>query len=611
MTEGTTAVQIDSSETVHRIVNDFSITFGTTNGSGSQTANTTLLRAICHMGIPVSGKNIFPSNIQGLPTWYTIRVNKHGYLARKEISEIVIAMNPASFLKDVQSLPVGGVLFYADDIRLPIGREDITIYPMPVKKLAKEADAPSNLRDYIANMVYVGVVAQLLFIDLELIRKALDFHFKGKQKAVDSNFNVVLAGAAWAAANLVKKDPYRIEPMHETEGCILVDGNTAGALGAIFGGIQFAAWYPITPASTMPEALNEYLPLLRKDSETGRHTYAVVQAEDELAAAGMAVGAGWAGLRSMTATSGPGLSLMAEYAGLAYFSEVPIVIWDIQRVGPATGLPTRTAQGDLTEAAFFSHGDTQHVILLPGSVGECFEFGWKAFDLAERLQTPVFVLSDLDLGMNVWLSDRFVYPDRPMDRGKVLWEKDLETLGGEWSRYLDVDGDGITYRTIPGNRHSRSGYFTRGTGHDENARYSEEPEVWERNILRLARKYETAREYVPRPISQIQPGAKFGILAYGSTQSAIDEARDTLREEGIPTDFMRIRALPFTNDIGQFIDSHERIIVIELNRDGQMHQLLKIQFSDQCDKLISAAHVDGLPLTARWVVDQVKAQEVK
>ena len=388
----------------------------------------------------------------------------------------------------------GGAFFYADDIKQPVTRTDITVYPMPVKELVKkDPSVPSDFRDLVGNMVYVGVLAQMLGIDIDKIQAALDFHFKGKQKPIDMNFNTVKAGAEWAQANLKKSDPFTVEPMNKTDGLIMADGNTAAAIGSIFGGVQFAAWYPITPASSLAEALNEYLPQLRK-REDGKHTYAVVQAEDELAAIGMAIGAAGAGCAPMTSTSGPGLSLMTEFAGLAYYTEVPIVVWDVQRIGPSTGLPTRTSQGDLTFVNFIGHGDTQQIILLPGGVDECFEFGWRAFDIAEQLQWPVFVLSDLDMGMNQWMSKPFEYPDGPMKRGKVLWEKDLEALKGDWARYLDKDNDAVPYRTVPGNRHPASGYFTRGTGHDEQARYTEDAAVWHRMMERLKKKYETARQ---------------------------------------------------------------------------------------------------------------------
>lgn len=593
------------------VINNFSITVGTANGSGSQTSNLTLLRALFKMGIPVSGKNLFPSNIQGLPTWYTIRVSKEGYLARCADQEIVVAMNPDSFTQDLASVSPGGVFFYADDIRLAINREDISIYPMPVKRLVKESEAPSNLKGYIANMVYVGVVAQLLGIDLEKIYQALDFHFKGKQKPIDLNYSMVTRAAEWAAQNLEKRDPFRVELMDATQGYIMADGNTAAALGSIYGGVQFVAWYPITPATSLAEELSEYLPLLRKDPETGKNTFAVVQAEDELAAIGMATGAGYAGLRSMTSTSGPGMSLMTEYIGLAYYAEVPVVIWDVQRVGPSTGLPTRTSQADITMAHFMGHGDTENVILLPGSVTECFEFGWRAFDIAERLQGPVIVLSDLDLGMNTWMTKPFEYPDKPMDRGKVLWEEDLEKLNDRWGRYKDVDGDGIPYRTVPGNRHRLSAYFARGTGHDEFARYSEDGEDYEQNMMRLKRKYETICEYLPKPAIDTMREANIGIIGFGSTEPAIQEARHNLAQAGIQTDFLRLRAIPFTQEVTDFVRDHERIYVIEMNRDGQLNQLLSLAYANQCVKLTSLARLDGLPMTAHYVEEEIKANEVK
>ena len=597
------------------IINELGITFCTVNGSGSATANNTLLRALFKMGIPVSGKNIFPSNIQGLPTWYTIRVNKDGWLARIERDDIVVAMNPATFTRDMSYLVPGGVLFYADDIKQPIIRSDIYSYPMPVKRMIKEAEVPSNLRDYVANMVYVGVVAQMLGIELDAVYLALDFHFRGKKTPIESNFKVVKAAADWAAANLVKQDRYRVERMSVSKEHILADGNTAAALGALYGGVQFAAWYPITPASSLAESINQYLPMLRKDPETGRTTCVVVQAEDELAAIGMAIGAGWGGLRSMTSTSGPGLSLMSEYLGLAYFAEVPVVLWDVQRVGPSTGLPTRTAQGDMTMSYFISHGDKNFVILLPGSVNECFEFGWKALDVAERLQTPVIVLSDLDMGMNQWMTEPFRYPDTPIDRGKVLWEADLDRMLAEskelWGRYQDVDGDGIPYRTLLGNRHHRAAYFTRGTGHDENARYSEEPEVWERLMDRLARKYQTAKSFVPKPIVKTMGGAKIGIIAVGSVDLAVEEARYLLAKEGLPTDYLRVRAIPFVDEVEQFVRDHERVYVVEINRDGQLRQILMINMPEWAGRLRKMAHSDGMPLSARWLKDEIMAQEEK
>ena len=597
---------------MNKIINDFSITVGTVNGSGSSTANNTILRSIFKMGIPVSGKNLFPSNIQGLPTWYTIRANKDGFIAHHERRDIVIAMNPNSFARDLASVAAGGAFFYADDIKQPITRVDVAIYPMPVKAIVKnDPNVPTDYRDLVGNMVYVGVLAQMINLDMDKILAALTFHFKGKQKPIDMNYNAVKAGAEWAKTNLEKKDPFYVEPMNKTDGMIMADGNTAAALGSIFGGVQFAAWYPITPATSLAESLNDYLPQLRK-REDGKHTYAVVQAEDELAALGMTVGAGWAGLRSMTSTSGPGLSLMTEFAGLAYYAETPVVIWDVQRIGPSTGLPTRTSQGDLTFTHFIGHGDSHSVILLPGDVFECFEFGWRAFDVAERIQTPVFVLSDLDMGMNQWISKPFEYPNTPMDRGKVLFEKDIEELKGNWGRYLDKDGDGIGYRTFPGNKHPLSSYFTRGTGHDEYAKYTEEADMYLKNMDRLKRKHETAKLYVPAPVLHSTKGATAGILAYGSTEAAVFEAQDQLvKEHGLKTDFMRVRALPFTKEVDAFLAKYDQIFVVEMNRDGQMNQILLTEYPQFAHKLKSVAFGDGMPASAKWIREGILAKYTK
>ena len=585
-----------------KVINDFSIIVGTKNGSGSSTANNTILRAIFKMGIPVSGKNLFPSNIQGLPTWYTIRVSKDGYTGRRETNDIVIAMNPDSFSRDLASVAPNGAFFYADDIKQPITRADIAVYPMPVKQIIRDdSNIPTDYRELVGNMVYVGVLAQMIGINIKKIEAALDFHFKGKQKPISMNMGAINAGAEWAKENLEKKDAFDLKEMNKTDGLIMADGNTAGALGSIFGGAQFVAWYPITPATSLAESMNDYFHMLRK-REDGKHTYAVVQAEDELAAIGMAIGAGWSGLRSMTSTSGPGLSLMTEFAGLAYFAEVPIVVWDVQRVGPSTGLPTRTSQGDLTFVNFIGHGDSHSIILLPGDVYECFEFGWKSFDIAERVQTPVFVLSDLDMGMNQWMSKPFAYPDTPMDRGKIVWEKDLEELKGTWARYLDVDGDGIAYRTVPGNKNPTSAYFTRGTGHNENARYSEEADVFVENMERLVRKHETARKYVPTPVVHKTRGATVGIIGFGSTESAIIEAMHKLdKDHGLKADFLRIRALPFTKEVAKFIEKYDEIFIVEMNRDGQMNQILTIEYPQYATRFKSVAFGDGMPASAKWI----------
>ena len=593
------------------LINDFCLTVCTVNGSGSVTANSTLLRAIFHMGIPVSGKNIFPSNIKGLPTWFSIRVSKDGYLGRVAHDDIIVQMNPVTWEDDLNYDVPGGVVFYADHIDLPIKRKDVITYAMPVKSLVKAADVPRNLRDYMENMVYVGVVAQMLGIDLDVIYKVLLDQFKKKTSVADSNFAIVKLAADWARDNLEKRDRYHVEAMPPLDDYVMTDGNTAGALGAIYGGFQFCGWYPITPATSLAESLNTFAPKLRKDPETGKHNFAIVQAEDELAAIGMAVGAGWAGLRAMSSTSGPGISLMTEYMSMAYYAEVPLVLWDVQRVGPSTGLPTRTAQCDLNLTYFLGHGDTQQLILIPSSVTECFEFGWKAFDYAEEFQTPVIILSDLDLGMNLWMTKKFEYPDQPINRGKILWEEDLQEFGRDWGRYLDVDGDGIPYRTVMGNRHKKAPYFTRGTGHDEFGNYSEDPVVWQRIMDRLKLKFENARERLPKPVIRTVKEAEIGLIVMGSTEQAALEAQDKLLEQGIHADLMRIRALPFSKDVRAFIESHERNYVIELNRDGQLHQLLVIDYCDMTERLISLAYIDGLPITADYIIRSVTEKEQK
>lgn len=606
-------IMLEESKVGESVVNNFCITFSTVNGSGSATANTILLRSFFRMGIPVTGKNIFPSNIQGLPTWYSIRLSEKGYLARVEKDDIVVSMNPSTVARELEYIVPGGVLFYADDITLNLDRQDISVYPMPVRSLVKSLEIPASLRDYVANMVYVGIVGYMLSMDFGIIYEVLNANFKGKQKAVDSNWAIIKAAADWAAANLEKKDRYRVEKRPELSDWMMTDGNTAAALGAIYGGVQFAAWYPITPASSLAETVVEYLPQLRKEEETGKSTYAVVQAEDEIAAIGMAIGAGWGGLRSMTSTSGPGFSLMAEYLGLAYFAEVPLVVFDVQRVGPSTGLPTRTAQGDLTFAYFIGHGDTQYPILLPGNVNECFDFSWNAFDLAEKLQTPIIVMSDLDLGMNTHMTHPFQYPQRPIERGKILWEEDLKAMlertNGEWGRYKDVDGDGIPYRTLVGNKDPRGAYFARGTGHDELTRYSEDPQVWERMLGRLKRKVEENKQLLPAPVIDRMEGARFGIVGFGSTDPAIREARDLLAEQGIPTDYLRIRSVPFADEVCGFLKEFERTYVIELNRDGQMKQLLTMQFSECGSRMRQVAHIDGMAISAEWIVKTLLERE--
>lgn len=589
------------------VVNDFSIVAATANGTGSQTANMAILRALFKMGIPVNGKNIFPSNIQGLPTWYHIRVSHEGYVARRHTSEVLIAFNAATVNEDIEILPPGGICIYNDDWRSLPERDDITTYGIPVNQFVRETGMKGKLKDYISNMVYVGAVAQLLEIPLEKIEDALSFHFKGRRKLVDSNMGVVKAAFEWTAENIHKSDPYRVAEMDATAGKLMITGNEAGALGSVYGGATFVAWYPITPSTSFVDGLNEYLPKLRRDPETGEKTYAVVQAEDELAAIGMILGAGWAGARSVTATSGPGISLMSEFAGLGYFAEIPAVIWDIQRVGPSTGLPTRTGQGDVLSTYYLGHGDTKNVILLPATVSECFDFGTTSFNLAETLQTPVFVLSDLDLGMNNWMTEPFAYPEEPIMRGKVLSADEVQEKG--FARYKDIDGDGIGYRTLPGNEHPLGAWFARGTGHNEKAVYSEKAEDWLNNMARLERKFDTARKRVPAPVVDRVAEAKVGIIAYGTTMFAIEEARDRLAADEMATSFMRLRALPIDESVKEFVAQHERVYVVELNRDGQMHNILQTEMPELATRLISLAHLDGMPLTARWVVEAILASE--
>jgi 2-oxoglutarate ferredoxin oxidoreductase subunit alpha len=443
---------------------------------------------------------------------------------------------------------------------------------------------------------------------MDMIQRALEINFKGRAKPIQMNLDIVHESAAWARENLTKQDPYQVERMNETDGLILVEGNVASALGAIYGGLTVAAWYPITPATSLADALEDYLPRLRK-TEDGKATYSIIQAEDEIAAIGMVMGAGWAGARAMTSTSGPGISLMSEFAGFGYYTEIPGVIWDIQRMGPSTGLPTRVSQGDVIAAYFLGHGDTRHVVLLPGSVAECFEFGHEALNLAERLQTPVFVLSDLDLGMNFWMSKPFEYPERPIDRGKVLGVDELNRIGAAWGRYKDVDGDGIPYRTVPGTEHPNAAYFTRGSGHNEYAIYSERGDDWLKNMARLARKHDTARTLVPAPVVNHVPSARIGIIAFGSTDPAIVEARDRLLQQDVETSYLRLRALPLTNEVRDFVAAHDHVYVVEMNQDGQMGMILRMELPDLSDRLISIAHADGLPLTARFVAQRILAHE--
>jgi 2-oxoglutarate/2-oxoacid ferredoxin oxidoreductase subunit alpha len=609
----TTHVSVSEGESARKqekSINDLSIQAATVNGSGSQTANSVLLRALFQMGIPVSGKNLFPSNIAGLPTWFTIRASKQGYIARRKEIDFLIAMNPETGEEDVKSLDAGAAVVYDERLNLKNLRGDLIFYPVPFDKLVAPVCPDAKLRKLVRNMIYDGVVAKLLGIEMEEIRTALQKQFRKKVKAIELNFNAAQAGYDYAEANLPKADRFSVQRMDKTRGKILIDGNSAAALGAMFAGVTVVTWYPITPSSSLCETLIHYMKRYRIDPETKKATFAIVQAEDELAAIGMALGAGWAGARSMTSTSGPGISLMSEFVGLGYYAEIPAVIFDVQRVGPSTGLPTRTAQGDVLKNAFLSHGDTKHLMLFPCSVEECFSMGIEAFDLAEEFQTPVFVMTDLDLGMNNWMAEAFEYPQKPMARGKVLTAEDLNRLGG-FGRYADVDGDGIGYRTLPGTDHPAAGYFTRGSGHNSKAKYSERPEDYVQNMERLSRKSDTARRRVPAPEFDERERSDFGILAYGTSHWAVVESLDQLKQEhGLDVAYCRVRGFPFNPSILEFIRRHKRVYVVDQNRDAQMYTLLRLEVDDDCvSKLRSVRHFDGLPLDARSVTDSIVSQE--
>lgn len=595
------------------VVNDFSIHVATANGSGSQSSNSILMRAIFQMGIPVSGKNLFPSNIQGLPTWFTIRASKDGFIARRRDVGVLIAMNPETAHEDVRTVHPGAAVIYEESLKLDGLRSDVHFYPVPFSKLVLELVQDGKLRRLVVNMIYVGVAAWLLDMDMEEIRKAVTKQFKGKEKAIEINWSAIQGGREWASKNLKKSDPFRLDRLDKTAGKIIVDGNAAAAIGCMMAGVNVVAWYPITPSSSLAESFIDYCRDYRKDAD-GKPNFAIVQAEDELAAVGMVLGAGWAGARAMTTTSGPGISLMAEFVGLGYYAEIPAVIFDVQRVGPSTGLPTRTMQGDILSTYRLSHGDANHILVLPGSVEECYTLSQDAFDLAERFQTPVFVMMDLDLGMNNWMADPFPYPEKGMDRGKVI--RTAEEFSAhiqkykEFARYKDVDGDGIPWRTLPGFIDSpAAAYFTRGSGHTERATYSERPDDYQNNLDRLARKFETAREWVPAPVVE-SAGAPVGIIAYGSSDFAVQEARTMLARKGISTDYLRLRALPFPAEVKRFVSAHERVYVIDQNRDAQMHSLLVLDVGPESSrKLCSIRHYDGFPLDAETVIEGVEAGE--
>jgi len=587
------------------LVNDLTFQAATVNGSGSQSANLVLTRAIFSMGIPVAPKNVFPSNIEGLPTWYQLRICPRGYQARTGDPDVLVALNPQTWTSDLQNVKAGGAVIHEEAYSTAGVRDDVSYFPVPFSKLAKTRIQNDALRKQLTNMIYVGVVAGLLQIPFDAIEHGIKRTFQSKPKAWQSNVDAATVGYEyWREHFEDRKIKHVLQPMTGvTDGLVLIEGNQAAALGCVMGGCTVAAWYPITPSSSLCENLIAYADRFRVDSKTGERKIAIVQAEDELAAVGMAIGAGWTGARAMTSTSGPGISLMAEFSGLAYYAEVPVVIFDIQRIGPSTGLPTRTSQADLGFVYTLSHGDTKHLVLLPGTVEECFEFAQQAFDLADRFQTPVFVLSDLDLGMNLWMTKPFQYPEAPFDRGKVLTASDLERLEGEWGRYRDVDGDAVTYRTLPGTQHPAAGYFTRGSGHDADARYTESADAYARNMDRLARKFETARRAMPEPIlSRSREGSPVGVIAYGTTHHAVVEARDALDERGLAVDYLRVRALPLPASTSSFVEDHERVYVVEQNRDGQMYDQLRLQLpAELAGRLRSIRHYDGQPIPAEAI----------
>ncbi len=598
--------EVGGSHPVDSRVNDFAFKIGTVNGTGSASANSLLMQAIFRMGIPVTGKNVFPSNIQGLPTWYEIRVSRDGYTARPEEVDLVVALNPATYAKDVASVRPGGYLLYDSSWPLDdsLVREGITILGIPFGKMCVESFEGDRERTLLRNIAYAGALAALLEIDMDVIGEMLREKFSKKRALLDSNFRAIRLGFDYAKAHYDCPLPFRLERMNATSDSILIDGNAAAALGAVYAGATVGAWYPITPSTSLMEAFKEYCERFRVDPVTKQRKYALIQAEDELAAAGMVIGAGWCGARSFTSTAGPGISLMSEFIGLAYYTEIPGVFFDIQRTGPSTGMPTRTQQGDLLSIAYLSHGDTKHIALFPANPEECFYLAVNAFDLAERFQTPVFVVSDLDIGMNDWMCKRFAWDDsyRP-DRGKVLGPAELDRVQ-KFARYTDVDGDGVAARTLPG-AHPRGGYFTRGSGHDKNAAYTEDSADYLEVVDRLSRKLATAATAVPAPEVHNQSddrAAEIGIISLGGCHSAVLEAVDRLRADGHSVDYMRIRAFPFPPSVQAFINAHKCCYVVEQNRDGQLRSLLAIETGIARDRMTSILDYGGLPLTADRVV---------
>jgi len=591
-------------------LNDFALKIATVNGTGSASANNLLMKAIFRMGIPVTGKNVFPSNIQGLPTWYEIRVSGEGWTARSPEYDLVVAMNPATYERDIAEVQPGGWVLHDASWPLPreLRREDVTFLGVPLAEMGAERFHGSRTRILMKNVGYVGALAALLDLDREVVRSLLEEIFGTKKRALlDANFEAFDLGWTWAREHFQTPLPIRLSPLEATKDSILIDGNTAAAIGCLYAGATVASWYPITPSTSLVQAFEAYAGEYRQDPETGKLKVAVIQAEDELAAAGMAIGAGWMGARSFTSTSGAGISLMSEFIGLAYYTEIPVVFFDIERVGPSTGMPTRTQQGDLLTVAYASHGDTKHIALFPADPGECFELAVAAFDLAERFQTPVFVVSDLDIGMNDWVVPRFEWDDgyRP-DRGKVLGAEELEA-GVEFLRYADVDGDGIPWRTLPG-VHPRGAYFTRGSGHDYRARYTEDAGPYTEVVDRLLRKHRNAREHVPPPIVRRRPGARLGLVTVGGCDCACREAVERLAEEGVELDYLRVRAFPFSDQVEAFLLEHETSFVVEQNRDAQLLQLLVAETAVTKDRLVSLRRYGGLPLSAVHVVEDVLAK---
>ena len=583
------------------IANDYTINIATANGTGSQSANLILLQSLFEMGVPVSGKNLFPSNISGLPTWYIVRLSDHGYQAPGDRTHIQVLVNPATWEEDLAALEPGSVVIWNENSKKEMTRDDVVSYPVPMMGLARKINP--KIAKLVTNIIYVGVLAEMLGIDQGALEDAVAKQFKGKASAIELNINALGLGRDYFKDNFTKEDPYVVEAREIKTPKFFIDGNEAAAHGCIFGGVQMLAWYPITPSSSLAEGIINYIPQLRVDDE-GNATCAVIQAEDELAAAGMVLGAGWAGGRGMTATSGPGISLMQEFIGLAYFAEISSVFWDVNRVGPSTGLPTRTQQSDITLLYEGSHGDTQHIVLIPGTVEECFEFGWRAFDYTERFQTPVFGLSDLDLGMNRWACEGFTYPDQAMDRGKVVRDKDVFEAFEEFGRYLDVDGDGIPYRTLPGS--GMDPILYRGTGHNPKGVYSEKPEDYLNLMNRLKSKINGARDLLPAPIIREESECEVGIIYLGSMENTIQEIDDMLEATGLKISQCRVRALPLHSGIEDFIRRHEHTIVLEINRDGQLYGILRKELpNDLVTKVHSVAYSDGMPPRARIYADQI------